>query len=121
MNRKHVHSTGGGDGCNLEHERQPQNIAESIFGGIDWIDFSTGFARCPGEHLHSHRTGKRDCRVNLDGAPTLFVSTPVARGSSRKVTSGCGGRSAQRRAVNSPTFRRRKTPSAAGNGLRRKH
>ena len=50
----------------------PQNIAESIFGGIDWIDFSTGFARCPGEHLHSHRTGKRDCRVNLDGAPTLF-------------------------------------------------
>lgn len=50
----------------------PQTIAESLFGGIDWQDNATGFARCPGEHLHSHRTGKRDCRVMLDRVPTLY-------------------------------------------------
>ncbi|MEI8291755.1 MAG: hypothetical protein WCH99_19990, partial [Verrucomicrobiota bacterium] len=27
---------------------------------------------CPGESLHTHPTGKKDCRVSVDGVPTIF-------------------------------------------------
>jgi hypothetical protein len=55
-------------------QKSPQSIsvAESLLGQIDWQDGTTGFCPCPGEHLHTHKSGKRDCRVTLDGAPTIF-------------------------------------------------
>ncbi|HZM06005.1 MAG TPA: hypothetical protein VFC44_23635 [Candidatus Saccharimonadales bacterium] len=49
-----------------------QALAESILGAIAWQDGTTGFCRCPGESQHTHPTHKGDCRVNLDGAPTIF-------------------------------------------------
>jgi hypothetical protein len=49
-----------------------RKIAESILGEGDWRDSFSAFFRCPGEHLHSHRTGKRDCQLLLDGPPTLY-------------------------------------------------
>jgi len=49
----------------------PRHIAMSILGQIDWQTEVSGFCRCPGEVFHTHRTGKKDCRVNLDGAPTI--------------------------------------------------
>ena len=51
-----------------------RTIAESILGtAIDWIDADTGLLpHCPGEHLHTHRSGKRDCQIIVEGAPTLF-------------------------------------------------
>jgi len=32
----------------------------------------SGFCRCPGEALHTHQNGKKDCRVSVDGAPTIY-------------------------------------------------
>ena len=46
-----------------------RGIAEGILGyALD----PDGYAPCPARHLHTTRTGKRDFRVSLDGAPTAF-------------------------------------------------
>ena len=47
-------------------------IAERILGAIDWTDGATGFCKCPGEHLHTNGNAPKDCRVTLDGVPTVF-------------------------------------------------
>ncbi len=52
--------------------RDPRHIAAGILGAIDWQNELTGFCHCPGEALHTMRTGKKDCRVSLDGAPTIY-------------------------------------------------
>jgi hypothetical protein len=44
----------------------------SIVGSIDWQDQVSGFCRCPGERMHTSSNGKKDCRVSVDGAPTIF-------------------------------------------------
>jgi hypothetical protein len=49
----------------------PQGITESIVGPVDWQSATVGFCRCPGEHLHHTPTRRRDCRVCIDGAPTV--------------------------------------------------
>jgi hypothetical protein len=49
----------------------PRHVAMGILGQVDWQTEVSGFCRCPGEAFHTHRTGKKDCRVNLDGAPTI--------------------------------------------------
>lgn len=52
---------------------QARAVAESLLGAIDWHDSFAGYAhRCPGEHLHTRPTGKRDCQILLDGVPTVF-------------------------------------------------
>ncbi|MGD0745381.1 MAG: hypothetical protein ABSA45_09520 [Verrucomicrobiota bacterium] len=50
----------------------PRQVAAAIVGAVDWQTEVSGFCRCPGESLHTQRTGKQDCRVNVDGAPTIF-------------------------------------------------
>ena len=50
----------------------PRQIAAAIVGAVDWQTEVSGFCRCPGEALHTHPTGKKDCRVSVDGAPTLY-------------------------------------------------
>lgn len=50
----------------------PRQIAAGIVGAVDWQTEVSGFCRCPGESLHTHHTGKKDCRVNVDGAPTIY-------------------------------------------------
>lgn len=45
-----------------------ESIAKDILGFID----ESGYCRCPGASQHTHRNGRRDCRVRLDGAPTVF-------------------------------------------------
>src|SRR5687767_15621046 len=50
-----------------------RQIAESIVGPVEWRDsFARHAERCPGAHLHTHRNGSRDCKVTLDGAPTIY-------------------------------------------------
>jgi len=39
---------------------------------VDWQSEVSGFCRCPGEAMHTSRTGRKDCRVSVDGAPTIF-------------------------------------------------
>jgi hypothetical protein len=50
----------------------PRQIAAGIVGAVDWQTEVSGFCRCPGESLHTHRTGQKDCRVSVDGAPTIY-------------------------------------------------
>jgi hypothetical protein len=48
-------------------------IAETVLGDdVDWVDDATGYLECPGIELHSAPDGPRDCRVRLDGVPTVF-------------------------------------------------
>jgi hypothetical protein len=48
-----------------------QAHAESVLGRIEWQTTTLGYCLCPGASSHSHNTGKRDCRVTIDGAPTV--------------------------------------------------
>ncbi len=50
----------------------PRQVAERIVGHVDWQTEVSGFCRCPGEVMHTSHNGKKDCRVNVDGAPTIF-------------------------------------------------
>lgn len=50
----------------------PRAIAQRIVGPVDWQSEVSGFCRCPGEALHTSPTGAKHCRVNVDGAPTIF-------------------------------------------------
>jgi hypothetical protein len=50
----------------------PRQIAAGIVGAVEWQTEVSGFCRCPGEALHTSANGKKDCRVNVDGAPTIF-------------------------------------------------
>lgn len=47
---------------------QARAIAESVLGGVEWTDDTSGFCKCPGAHHHTTPTKKRDCRVRLDTA-----------------------------------------------------
>src|SRR5690349_6327062 len=50
----------------------PRQIDELIVGRVHWQNEVSGLCACPGERLHTSQNGKRDCRVNVDGAPTIF-------------------------------------------------
>lgn len=58
-----------------EHNKQTSSevrqVVELIAGHIDWISEQEGFATCPGEPSHTHRGGRRDCKVYLDRVPTI--------------------------------------------------
>jgi hypothetical protein len=61
----------------------PRQIATRIVGPVDWQTAVSGFCKCPGAALHTHRNRKEDCRVNVDGAPTIHCfhascAAPVA-------------------------------------------
>lgn len=53
-------------------EEAPRVTVEKLYPTIEWEDDVTGFITCPGEALHTHPTKKRDCRIKIDGAPTIF-------------------------------------------------
>jgi len=57
-----------------------QEIAVEILGDIDWKDAETGLCTCPGKHLHNTGNAERDCRIKLDGAPTVFCLHNSCRG-----------------------------------------
>ena len=50
----------------------PRKVASRLLGAVDWQNEVSGFCRCPGEAMHTSQNGKKDCRVNVDGAPTIF-------------------------------------------------
>ena len=52
--------------------QDPRQTAELLLGAVDWQTDVSGFCRCPGEAMHTSHNGKKDCRVNVDGAPTIF-------------------------------------------------
>ena len=50
----------------------PKQIVASVVGAVDWQTEVSGFCHCPGESFHTLRTGTKDCRVSVDGAPTIY-------------------------------------------------
>jgi hypothetical protein len=50
----------------------PRQTASRLLGPIDWQTEVSGYCRCPGQALHTHPNAKKDCRVNIDGVPTIF-------------------------------------------------
>ena len=61
----------------------PRQAALQVLGAIDWQTDVTGYCKCPGQALHTNPNGKRDCRVHVDGAPTIFCAARLAPGSRR--------------------------------------
>jgi len=51
--------------------RQLQVIAENLLGEIRWNSNVLGYSQCPGKDLHSNSSGPRDCRIIIDGVPTI--------------------------------------------------
>ena len=51
---------------------EPRQVAAGVVGGVDWQSAVSGLCRCPGESLHTHKTNKKDCRVCVDGVPTIY-------------------------------------------------
>ena len=52
------------------HPPTRTQIAEKLLGVIQWTD-EGGFCKCPGEHLHTTANAAKDCKVMLDGVPTI--------------------------------------------------
>ena len=48
-----------------------REIAESVLGPVEWTDASQGFCPCPGSDKHTCATQAKDCKVFVDGVPTL--------------------------------------------------
>ena len=46
-------------------------VATNIVGSIESTE-AGDFCKCPGEHLHTNGSAPKDCRVTLDGVPTIF-------------------------------------------------
>src|SRR5262245_31601051 len=57
-----------------------QQVAGEVLGHIDWESESEGFTTCPGKRLHSTTNRLRDCKVDLDRAPTVHCFHDSCRG-----------------------------------------
>ena len=69
-------------------------IAEGLLGQIDWFLPNAGYSLCPGADRHTHRNSRRDCRVMVDGAPTIYCVHSSCSGAveeaNRKLRSAVG-------------------------------
>jgi hypothetical protein len=57
-----------------------QRIAAEVLGNIDWQSETSGFVQCPGKRLHTTGDNERDCKIELDGAPTVHCFHNSCRG-----------------------------------------
>jgi hypothetical protein len=75
----------------------PRQLAAGIVGVVDWQTEVSGFCRCPGEALHTQHNGKKDCRVSVDGAPTIYCfhssCAPAVTEANRRLRQELGVRS----------------------------
>lgn len=51
---------------------QAEKIAERIVSGIKWTGDLEGFCTCPGDDSHTTKTAGKDCKIYLDGTPTIY-------------------------------------------------
>lgn len=49
-----------------------KEIVSAMFEVIEWKHEELAFITCPGKAMHTGKNAKKDCRVSLNGAPTLF-------------------------------------------------
>jgi Protein of unknown function (DUF3631)/VirE N-terminal domain len=59
---------------------QRQRIATELLRDIDWQSETSGFIACPGKHLHTSGDNERDCKIELDSAPTVHCFHNSCRG-----------------------------------------
>ena len=57
-----------------------QRIATELLGDIEWQSETSSYVICPGKHLHTTGDGERDCKVELDGSPTVHCFHNSCRG-----------------------------------------
>ena len=57
-----------------------QRIAVELLGEVDWESDTSGFVVCPGKHLHTSGDNERDCKIELDNAPTVHCFHNSCRG-----------------------------------------
>ena len=57
-----------------------QRIATDLLGHIEWTSETSGYHVCPGKHLHTTGDNERDCKIELDGAPTVHCFHNHCRG-----------------------------------------
>ena len=73
----------------------PRQIAASIVGAIEWQTETQGLCACPGASAHTSASGKKDCRINIDGAPTIFCfhasCAPIVADANKKLRRALGG------------------------------
>lgn len=69
-------------------------IAEHLLAEVSWTDPDMGYCRCPGIDLHTSSNGRRDCKVMLNGAPTIYCvhtsCSGVVADANRKLRSAIG-------------------------------
>ena len=58
------------DSC--EDFESRRSIAQSVLGGITWESDEEGHLKCPGQHIHTSPTHKKDCTIFVDGVPNIF-------------------------------------------------
>ncbi|MDB6112653.1 MAG: hypothetical protein JWR69_4403 [Pedosphaera sp.] len=51
--------------------KTPKELAETLFGAVEWIDTERGYCSCPGRSLHTRPTKSVDCTVFVSGVPTV--------------------------------------------------
>jgi len=52
----------------IENRRK---LALALLNELEWVDEQEAFCECPGKEHHTNADGPRDCRVRLDGVPTV--------------------------------------------------
>jgi len=67
-----------------------QRAATELLGDIDWTSEASGYPVCPGKHLHTTGDGERDCKIELDGAPTVHCFHNHCRGILDAINRECG-------------------------------
>jgi len=50
----------------------PRTTTIHLLGPVQWDTETRGYCACPGASLHTSKTKTKDCRVHIDGAPTIF-------------------------------------------------
>lgn len=56
----------------IENNVSCKSIGESLLADVEWIDETTAYCQCPGQIKHTGPTGPKDCRLKVDGVPTIY-------------------------------------------------
>jgi hypothetical protein len=68
-----------------------KDAAEQLLGKIEWINETEGFCQCPGVEFHTTDNKRKDCKIMIDGAPTIKCQhsscNPVTFDYNRKIRS----------------------------------
>ncbi len=80
-----------GSPVNQAATKTATEVAEQHLGEINWVSPIEGYCECPGKDCHTTKDAKRDCKVYLDGSPTVYClhasCAPALEETNRKLRS----------------------------------